>query len=509
MTRARPGLRRGPARVRGLPARGARSSPSTGAAPRSATTKRWLGAIARPARPPDGRRRYEVVRGDLLHLPFPDASVDRVMASEVLEHIPDDVAAMAEIVRVLQARRPDRRHRAALRARSGSAGRCRTRTTRTRAATSASTAGDARPHPAARRPVCSPYGTHHAHAPARARTGGSSARSAWTDDTALPVRAYHRLLVWDIMKRPLAHPARRAAARPADRQEPRRLRRQAGLAVPRRRPARDPRGADRCRALTRPTPAGAAGGAHRATRPARPSPASPPSSDADGAHPLVPRRPPRPVGPRRGGDGPGRRRASTSAPSAAYGWLAGPAAPGRLLGRRVPRRRRVAAPRRARPTSPATSPSASGTTGCATGDEQLPRPAVAGRARRPGPGHRGCSCPAARSAGRATRRHARRHRAADRQRQPLPGAALRARARRAPRGAAARLGAGARPPRARRSASHPERFPTSRRYSMDWYYPVLGGALTGPGRPARIGRGLGPVRRPRPGRALRRRPARG
>ena len=65
------------------------------------TTKRWLGAIAEAGEAPD-RARFEVVRGDLLHLPFPDASVDRVMASEVLEHIPDDAAAIAEIVRVLK-----------------------------------------------------------------------------------------------------------------------------------------------------------------------------------------------------------------------------------------------------------------------------------------------------------------------------------------------------------------------------------------------------------------------
>jgi SAM-dependent methyltransferase len=42
------------------------------------------------------------VRGDLLSLPFPDASFDVVMASEVLEHIPDDDVAMAEISRVLR-----------------------------------------------------------------------------------------------------------------------------------------------------------------------------------------------------------------------------------------------------------------------------------------------------------------------------------------------------------------------------------------------------------------------
>lgn len=38
---------------------------------------------------------------DALDLPFGDASFDRVIASEVLEHIPDDVLAMREIARVL------------------------------------------------------------------------------------------------------------------------------------------------------------------------------------------------------------------------------------------------------------------------------------------------------------------------------------------------------------------------------------------------------------------------
>ena len=69
--------------------------------PEVETTKRWLGAIAEAGEAPEGAR-YEVVRGDLLHLPFPDASVDRVMASEVLEHIPDDATAMREIFRVLK-----------------------------------------------------------------------------------------------------------------------------------------------------------------------------------------------------------------------------------------------------------------------------------------------------------------------------------------------------------------------------------------------------------------------
>ena len=40
--------------------------------------------------------------GDATRLPFPDGTFDRVIAAEVLEHIPDDVAAMSELARVLR-----------------------------------------------------------------------------------------------------------------------------------------------------------------------------------------------------------------------------------------------------------------------------------------------------------------------------------------------------------------------------------------------------------------------
>jgi SAM-dependent methyltransferase len=43
-----------------------------------------------------------VVRGDALQLPFADGSFDRVIASEVLEHIPADQSAMGELARVLR-----------------------------------------------------------------------------------------------------------------------------------------------------------------------------------------------------------------------------------------------------------------------------------------------------------------------------------------------------------------------------------------------------------------------
>jgi SAM-dependent methyltransferase len=43
-----------------------------------------------------------VLRGDATRLPFPEATFDRVVTSEVLEHIQDDVTALSELVRVLR-----------------------------------------------------------------------------------------------------------------------------------------------------------------------------------------------------------------------------------------------------------------------------------------------------------------------------------------------------------------------------------------------------------------------
>jgi SAM-dependent methyltransferase len=42
------------------------------------------------------------VNGNALSLPFADGTFDRVIASEVLEHIPDDVQALGELTRVLR-----------------------------------------------------------------------------------------------------------------------------------------------------------------------------------------------------------------------------------------------------------------------------------------------------------------------------------------------------------------------------------------------------------------------
>ena len=67
---------------------------SAGARPRSAPWSRRASSTptATPARS----------RATPLRLPFADGTFDRVIASEVLEHIPDDAAAMAELARVLR-----------------------------------------------------------------------------------------------------------------------------------------------------------------------------------------------------------------------------------------------------------------------------------------------------------------------------------------------------------------------------------------------------------------------
>jgi SAM-dependent methyltransferase len=46
--------------------------------------------------------RSATTRGDATKLPFPDASFDRIIAAEVLEHVDDDMGAIRELVRVLR-----------------------------------------------------------------------------------------------------------------------------------------------------------------------------------------------------------------------------------------------------------------------------------------------------------------------------------------------------------------------------------------------------------------------
>jgi SAM-dependent methyltransferase len=61
-----------------------------------------FGAMAVAGELDADKARVGSVQGDALCLPFADGSFDRVIASEVLEHIPDDETAMAELSRVLR-----------------------------------------------------------------------------------------------------------------------------------------------------------------------------------------------------------------------------------------------------------------------------------------------------------------------------------------------------------------------------------------------------------------------
>ncbi|HEX2074609.1 MAG TPA: class I SAM-dependent methyltransferase [Geodermatophilus sp.] len=161
------------------------------------TTRTWLTAIAEAGEAPAGAA-AEVVRGDLLALPFPDDSVDRVIAAEVLEHIPDDAAAMAEIARVLK---PGGRVAVSV-PRYGPERICWALSD----AYHANEGGHVRIYRGdvlrARLSTAGllPGAAHHAHA--------LHAPFWWlkcavgVDKDSAAVRAYHRLLVWDLTKRP-------------------------------------------------------------------------------------------------------------------------------------------------------------------------------------------------------------------------------------------------------------------------------------------------------------------
>ena len=143
------------------------------------------------------------VQGDGARLPFGDAAFDRVIASEVLEHVPDDQAACAELARVLKPggrlavtvpawwpekvcwRLSDDYHAPA--AEGGHVRIYRKRRLAWRLAAAGLAPG--RSHRA-----------HALHSPywwLRCAVGPNRAVGE-----SRPVRAYHRLLEWDIVKRP-------------------------------------------------------------------------------------------------------------------------------------------------------------------------------------------------------------------------------------------------------------------------------------------------------------------
>jgi len=64
-----------------------------------ATTRRMLRLMQTEG---EARGHFTAVRGDANRLPFPDASFDRVICAETLEHIPSDGLAIGELQRVLR-----------------------------------------------------------------------------------------------------------------------------------------------------------------------------------------------------------------------------------------------------------------------------------------------------------------------------------------------------------------------------------------------------------------------
>ena len=162
-----------------------------------ATTAEWLGAIAAAGEAPAGAT-AAVARADLRALPVPDASVDRVIASEVLEHIGDDVSAIAEIARVL---RPGGRVAVTV-PRYGPERVCWSLSDRYHADAGGHLRiyrGDQLWERLAQAGL-QPTDTHHAHA-LHAPYWWLKCAVGIDRDTAV-TRVYHRLLVWDLMKRP-------------------------------------------------------------------------------------------------------------------------------------------------------------------------------------------------------------------------------------------------------------------------------------------------------------------
>ncbi|QKW49633.1 class I SAM-dependent methyltransferase [Streptomyces buecherae] len=171
---------------------------------------RWFAAMREAGEAPTTAT-ATALEGDALALPFPDDSFDVVIISEVMEHIPDDKGVLAEMVRVL---RPGGRIAVTV-PRYGPEKVCWALSD----AYHEVEGGHIRIYRAdelldkLREAGLRPYGTHHAH--------GLHSPYWWLkcafgvdNDKALPVRAYHKLLVWDIMKKPLATRVAESALNP-------------------------------------------------------------------------------------------------------------------------------------------------------------------------------------------------------------------------------------------------------------------------------------------------------
>jgi SAM-dependent methyltransferase len=145
------------------------------------------------------RAQAAAVRGDAYRLPFPDGGFDLIVAAEVLEHLHEDSQVLAELHRVLKP-----------------GGRIAVTVPRWFPEKVCWTLSDAyhevegghiriyrRAQMLSRLRAASfePYATHHAHA-LHSPYWWIKCALGVDNDQAAPVRAYHRMLVWDIMKAP-------------------------------------------------------------------------------------------------------------------------------------------------------------------------------------------------------------------------------------------------------------------------------------------------------------------
>jgi SAM-dependent methyltransferase len=139
------------------------------------------------------------VRGDAYRLPFADASFDKIIAAEVLEHLPEDGRAMAELARVLK---PGGLIAVTV-PRWGPEKVCWALSDEYHA----NEGGHIRIYKAAQlrrrlmRQGLEPVGRHHAHALHAPYWWLKCAVGVHKSDHPL-VTAYHRLLVWDMMRAP-------------------------------------------------------------------------------------------------------------------------------------------------------------------------------------------------------------------------------------------------------------------------------------------------------------------
>ncbi|MGW1177186.1 class I SAM-dependent methyltransferase [Kitasatospora sp. NPDC002543] len=174
-----------------------------------AEVRKWFAAMEQAGEAPEGAS-AAAIEGNALALPFEDEYFDKIIISEVMEHIPDDKGVLDEMFRVLKPggllavtvprwlpekicwALSDEYH-------ANEGGHIRIY----RGDELLGKLKDA---------GLEPYGTHHAHA-LHSPYWWIKCAVGVDNDKALPVKAYHQLLVWDIVGTPVISSLTKAAER--------------------------------------------------------------------------------------------------------------------------------------------------------------------------------------------------------------------------------------------------------------------------------------------------------